>query len=56
MELKDKIQGIIKDIEAVNLEPEVVDGDDEDYQNCMNCLGEAADYLYGLIYYIEKHE
>ena len=56
MELKDKINRIIRDIESVNIEVEDVGGDDESYQNCLNYLGEAADYLHGVIYYIEKHE
>lgn len=56
MVLKDEINDLIRKIESVNVEPADVDGDDEDYQKCLHCLGEAADQLYGLIYYLEKHE
>ena len=56
MELKNKIQRIIKDIESLNIEAEDVGYDDEHYDICLNNLGNAADYLYGVIYYVEKHE
>ena len=56
MELKDKIQGIIKDIESINIEAEDVGCDNEHYSICLDNLGYAAEYLYTIIYYIEKHE
>ena len=56
MTLKVEINDLIKKIESVNVEPEDVDGDDDEYQICMNCLGMAADHLYGIVYYLEKHE
>ena len=56
MELKDEIRDIIKKIESINVEPEDIGRDDEEYQICLNCLGLAADHLHGIIYYIEKHE
>lgn len=56
MSLKEKINGIIRDIEAINVEPKDVGYDDEDYQAALRCLGEAADELYGVVYYLEKGE
>ena len=56
MDLKTQINSIINDIESLNIERDDVDFDDEDYMNCLNHLGEAADYLYGVLYYLEKHE
>ena len=56
MELKNKIQGIIKDIESLNIEADDVGCDNEHYSICLDNLGYAAEYLYTIIYYIEKHE
>lgn len=56
MDLKSKIMSIVKDIESINIEKEQVGCDDEDYQNCLNYLGESVDYLHGIIYYLEKYE
>lgn len=55
MSLKNEINDIIKKIESVNVEPADVGGDEE-YQICLNCLGMAADHLYGIVYYIDEHE
>ena len=56
MKLKAEINDLIKKIESVNVELADVGGDEEELQICLNCLGMAADNLYAIIYYVEKHE
>lgn len=56
MDLKAKITEIIKEIESINIEHKDVNHNTEDYNSCLNCLGESADQLHGIIYYIEKNE
>ena len=56
MDLKTEINGIIRDIEGINIEEADVGCDDEHYRICLNNLGNAADYLYGVIFYLENHE
>ena len=54
VDLEAKIRSIIKEIESVNIEPGDVGFDDEDYTVCLKLLGEAADCLYGVNYYLDR--